>query len=141
MTLRNSNVAVIGLGAMGLPIAINLGKAGLTVQAWNRSQSALDRAVAEGGVTAIKSITDIDASIVLTVLPDLPQVEEILKQGLESVLQAGDILVVMESMKLIFPLVAPRDGTIATLRCAIGDIVARGQTLVQLEPLAEPKPA
>jgi 3-methylcrotonyl-CoA carboxylase alpha subunit len=53
---------------------------------------------------------------------------------------AGDILVVMESMKLIFPLVAPRDGTIATLRCAIGDIVARGQTLVQLEPLAEPKP-
>lgn len=95
MTLRNSNVAVIGLGAMGLPIAINLGKAGLTVQAWNRSQSALDRAVAEGGVTAIKSITDIDASIVLTVLPDLPQVEEILKQGLESVLQAGDILVVM----------------------------------------------
>ena len=53
---------------------------------------------------------------------------------------AGDILVVMESMKLIFPLIAPRDGTIATLRCAIGDIVARGQTLVQLEPLAEPKP-
>jgi 3-methylcrotonyl-CoA carboxylase alpha subunit len=48
---------------------------------------------------------------------------------------AGDVLVVMEAMKLIFPLVAPRDGTVAALRCAINEIVPRGQVLVQLEPL------
>jgi 3-methylcrotonyl-CoA carboxylase alpha subunit len=40
----------------------------------------------------------------------------------------------MEAMKLIFPLAAPRAGTIAAVRCAIGEIVPRGQTLVQLEP-------
>ena len=42
----------------------------------------------------------------------------------------------MEAMKLIFPLVASRAGTVAALLCAPGDIVPRGQTLVQLEPLA-----
>jgi 3-methylcrotonyl-CoA carboxylase alpha subunit len=51
------------------------------------------------------------------------------------VVEAGDVLVVMEAMKLIFPLAAPRAGTIAAVRCAIGEIVPRGQTLVQLEPL------
>ncbi len=49
--------------------------------------------------------------------------------------KAGDVLVVMEAMKLIFPLAAPRDGVIASLHCQVGEIVPRGQTLVQLEPL------
>jgi 3-methylcrotonyl-CoA carboxylase alpha subunit len=48
---------------------------------------------------------------------------------------AGDVLVVMEAMKLIFPLVAARAGTVAAVLCAPGDIVPRGQTLVRLEPL------
>lgn len=95
MTLRNSNVAVIGLGAMGLPIAINLGKSGTSVQVWNRSKPATVRAVAEGGVTNCEKITQIDAAIVLTVLPDLPQVDELLAGGLEAALHSGDILVVM----------------------------------------------
>ena len=95
MSLRNDNVAVIGLGAMGLPIAINLGKAGVSVQAWNRSAPALDRAVAEGKVSKLSDIKDVDASIVLTVLPDLPQVEELLTLGLEDALHSGDLLVVM----------------------------------------------
>ena len=95
MSLRNDNVAVIGLGAMGLPIAINLGKAGVSVQAWNRSAPALDRAVAEGKISKLSDIKDVDASIVLTVLPDLPQVEELLTLGLEDALHSGDLLVVM----------------------------------------------
>jgi 3-methylcrotonyl-CoA carboxylase alpha subunit len=49
--------------------------------------------------------------------------------------EAGDVLVVMEAMKLIFPLAAPRAGTVASVRCTLGDIVPRGQTLVQLDPV------
>lgn len=75
------------------------------------------------------------------ILADLPGAVTAINVTAGTQVLAGDVLVVMESMKLIFPLVAPWDGTVATLRCAIGDIVARGQTLVQLEPLAEPKPA
>lgn len=51
------------------------------------------------------------------------------------VVAAGDVLVVMEAMKLIFQLTASRAGKIAFLGCALGDVVLRGQTLVQLEPL------
>ena len=51
---------------------------------------------------------------------------------------AGDVLVVMEAMKLIFLLAAPRAGTVASVRCVLGEIVLRGQTLVQLEPLDVP---
>ena len=49
--------------------------------------------------------------------------------------EAGQVLIVMEAMKLIFPLVAPRAGRVAAVRCEIGQVVPRGQTLVQLEPL------
>ena len=49
---------------------------------------------------------------------------------------AGDVLVVMEAMKLIFPLVAARAGTVAAVLCKPGDVVPRGQTMVQFEPLA-----
>ena len=40
MSDRNSRVAIIGLGAMGLPMAINLAKAGVATEAWNRSVEA-----------------------------------------------------------------------------------------------------
>ncbi|RZL92242.1 MAG: biotin carboxylase, partial [Variovorax sp.] len=70
------------------------------------------------------------------VLAELPGAVTAINVAAGAAVQAGDVLVVMEAMKLIFPLVAPRDGIVATVRCAIGDIVARGQTLVQLEPVA-----
>jgi len=44
-----SNVAVIGLGIMGLPMAINLVKAGHTVTGFNRSPTRLDALVTAGG--------------------------------------------------------------------------------------------
>ena len=52
--------------------------------------------------------------------------------------EARQVLVVMEAMKLIFPLVAARAGIVAAVLCKPGDVVPRGQTLVQLEPLADP---
>ena len=47
---------------------------------------------------------------------------------------AGQVLVVMEAMKLIFPLVAARDGVVAAVLCKPGDVVPRAQVLVQLAP-------
>ena len=49
---------------------------------------------------------------------------------------AGQVLVVMEAMKLIFPLVAARDGVVAAVSCKPGDVVPRAQVLVRLEPAA-----
>lgn len=90
-------VAVIGLGAMGLPIATNLAKAGYPTQAWNRSSEPLKRAKTQG-VDTREQLSDIDARVVLVTLPDLPQLIEVLEKGLQSALKAGDYLLVMSTV-------------------------------------------
>ncbi|KPI18387.1 3-hydroxyisobutyrate dehydrogenase [Actinobacteria bacterium OK074] len=79
-------VGFVGLGAMGLPMAVNLAKAGFDVVAWNRSRPALETARAAGcrvadGPAAVGAA----APVVLTMLPDLPQVvdvlDELLREG------------------------------------------------------------
>ncbi|WP_113716291.1 2-hydroxy-3-oxopropionate reductase [Arthrobacter dokdonensis] len=73
-----SNVAVIGLGIMGLPMAVNLVKAGHTVAGFNRSQGAIDKLAAAGGRGAT-SIADAvkGADVVITMVPDSPDVEAV----------------------------------------------------------------
>jgi len=90
-------VAVIGLGAMGLPIATNLAKAGYPTQGWNRSSEAREKAKSEG-VDIRVGLSDIDARIILVTLPDLPQLIELLETGLQSALKPDDYLVVMSTV-------------------------------------------
>lgn len=73
-----THVAVIGLGIMGLPMAVNLAAAGHTVSGFNRSQGRIDKLVAEGGRGAT-SIADAvgDADVVITMVPDSPDVEQV----------------------------------------------------------------
>ena len=73
-----TNVAVIGLGIMGLPMAINLVKAGHSVTGFNRSQDKIDKFVAAGGHGA-SSIAGAVASadIIITMVPDSPDVEAV----------------------------------------------------------------
>jgi 2-hydroxy-3-oxopropionate reductase len=91
---RAADVAVLGLGAIGLPVAVNAARAGFRVQVWNRSIEKTVRAV-EAGATIAALPSDIDARIVASVLPDTPQLDELLDAGLENALRPGDILVVM----------------------------------------------
>ena len=46
----------------------------------------------------------------------------------------GDALVTMEAMKMELVLAAPRDGVVAAVPVAVGDQVAEGALLLQLEP-------
>lgn len=91
---RSADVAVIGLGAIGLPVCFNLGLAGFRVQCWNRTPERALRAL-DSGATMSTDLACIDAPVVLTVLPDMPQVLEVLDAGLAAALRPGDILVVM----------------------------------------------
>jgi 2-hydroxy-3-oxopropionate reductase len=94
MTDRNSRVAIIGLGAMGLPIAINMAQAGVVTQGWNRSPEARAKAAA-AGVAIVENLSGVDAKFIFTILPDLEQVKEVLAAGLRSALKPHDVLVVM----------------------------------------------
>lgn len=46
--------------------------------------------------------------------------------------KAGDTVVIIEAMKMEIPVVAPKDGTVASIDCAIGDACAAGQLLATL---------
>lgn len=92
--MTTQKVAVVGLGVMGLPIVKNLVSAGIPTQVWNRSEPAILKALALGA-TRVEKLSETDASIVLTVLPDITEVREVLKNGLAEALQPGSTLVVM----------------------------------------------
>ncbi len=72
---KNSRVAVIGLGIMGLPMAVNLLKAGFEVVGYNHTRAKAER-LAEAGGQAAGSVSEAvrGSDVVITVLPDSPDV-------------------------------------------------------------------
>ncbi len=52
------------------------------------------------------------------------------------VVARGQVLVVLEAMKMELSLSASADGVVTLVRCAVGDMVAEGHELVELGPIA-----
>jgi 2-hydroxy-3-oxopropionate reductase len=77
-----STIAFIGLGIMGLPMAAHLVDAGHHVVGYNRSPDRTRQLVERGGVAA-ESAADAarDADIVAVMVPDSPQVQDVLVGG------------------------------------------------------------
>jgi 2-hydroxy-3-oxopropionate reductase len=73
-----ARIAFIGLGIMGLPMAVNLVRAGHDITGHNRSPAKTERFAEQGGQAA-DSIRDAvrDAEFVVTMLPDSPDVEAV----------------------------------------------------------------
>ena len=90
----SADVAVIGLGAMGKPIALNLIKAGYTVEVWNRTPTKSQEVSSHGGIP-VAGLSQVTAPIVLTLLPDMKELREVLNQGLQHALAKDSIVVVM----------------------------------------------
>ncbi|MFI6055584.1 NAD(P)-dependent oxidoreductase [Streptomyces violascens] len=65
-----SSIAVIGLGAMGKPIAHNLLKAGHDVVVWNRSDAPAEQLVAAGARRAASVAEAMHSPVVFSVLSD-----------------------------------------------------------------------
>ncbi|TQJ34320.1 NAD(P)-dependent oxidoreductase [Arthrobacter sp. SLBN-122] len=70
------SVSLLGTGPMGAPIARNIIDGGVSLTLWNRT---LQKAEALDGGTVAPRPADAAADVVLTVLPDLPQVEALLE--------------------------------------------------------------
>ena len=47
-------------------------------------------------------------------------------------MKAGDTIIVLEAMKMEIPVVAPQDGTVASVDVAVGDAVESGDTLATM---------
>ena len=57
-----------------------------------------------------------------------PKIESSVGQSVK----AGEAVIIIEAMKMEIPVVAPKDGTIASIDCAVGDACAAGQLLATL---------
>lgn len=128
------STAVIGLGPMGAPIARNLLRAGVPLQVWNRTAEVAAPFAAEGAVVR-ESVDQIDADVILSVLPDVPQLRALLTdEVLEAWRATGPLLVVMSttSPAQIEQLAADLAGTgirVADSPMSGGDLGAQQGTL------------
>jgi 2-hydroxy-3-oxopropionate reductase len=98
-----SEIAFIGLGVMGAPMAANLVKAGFAVTGYNRSPAAVERLAASGG-RAGHSVADAvrGAEVVITMLPDSPDVEAVVL-GEDGVFEHADAGILYIDMSTIRP--------------------------------------
>lgn len=75
----SKKIAFIGLGIMGLPMAKNLQAAGFAVTGYNRTPAKAQK-LAEAGGTAAASVAEAvaGADVIITMVPDSPDVEAVL---------------------------------------------------------------
>ncbi|WP_306370494.1 2-hydroxy-3-oxopropionate reductase [Nocardiopsis sp. CC223A] len=100
MSIRK--VAFIGLGIMGLPMAVNLVRAGYTVTGHNLTPDRVDALVAEGGLrggSVAGAVADADA--VVTMVPDSPDVEALLlgEGGVFESAKPGTLIIDMSTIR------------------------------------------
>lgn len=96
-----TNIAFIGLGIMGLPMAKNLVSAGHGVAGFNRSPARAQELAGAGG-TAAGTVADAvaGAEIVITMLPDSPDVAAVVSgdDGVLAHIVEGSVIVDMSSI-------------------------------------------
>lgn len=75
----SKTIAFIGLGIMGLPMAKNLVSAGFTVRGFNRTPAKAEALAEAGGQAAATIAEAVDgADVIITMVPDSPDVENVL---------------------------------------------------------------
>src|SRR5689334_2293893 len=98
-----SNVGFVGLGIMGKPMALNLIKGGHTL--FLASRSGVPQELTAAGGKACGSAKEVaqEADVVITMVPDTPDVEKVLfgANGVAEGLARGKIVIDMSSISPI----------------------------------------
>lgn len=95
------SVGIVGLGAMGGPIARHLARAGIVTRVLDKDDEAVAKAVSEGA-SAATSTSDLGArsDVVIVVVPSDADVREVClgTSGLAAAMHAGSVLVISASV-------------------------------------------
>ena len=89
-------IGFIGLGIMGKPMVRNIMKAGYTdVLVWNRSKAPMDEVAADGAVASTPKEIGESCDVVITMLPNSPQVKEVMlgENGVASYMKPGAVFI------------------------------------------------
>lgn len=103
--MAKEKIGFIGLGIMGKPMALNLNEAGYSLSVLERNRASGD--LAKAGAQVLKTSREIaqTSDIVITMLPDSPQVEEVVfgEDGVLEGIRKGSVFI---DMSTIAPLTA-----------------------------------
>lgn len=93
-------IGLIGLGIMGKPMAKNLLKAGYDLTVSDLNQASVDEIVAAGGKSADNAAIGSTCDVVLTMLPNSPQVKAVMlgEGGVAAVMRPGSVFIDMSSI-------------------------------------------
>lgn len=93
-------IGLIGLGIMGKPMAKNILKAGYDLTVSDLNQSAIDEVVAAGGKFATSTEIGASCDVVLTMLPNSPQVKAVMlgENGVAKHMKSGSVFIDMSSI-------------------------------------------
>lgn len=89
-------IGFIGLGIMGKPMVRNLIKGGYTdILVWNRSRAGIEACVSYGAVEATPEQIGTNCEVVITMLPDSPQVKEVMlgDNGVAQYMKPGSVFI------------------------------------------------
>ncbi len=81
----------------------------------------------EGRVRRVAGRTHVES---LTVPMPARVVKVLVAEG--QAVKRGDVLVTLEAMKMELPLKAPRDGSVRSVACRVGDLVQPGMAVLEL---------
>src|SRR5690348_7227613 len=96
-----TNVAFIGLGIMGMPMAAHLAKAGHSVTGFNRHPNYADLEAAGGKAAGSLAEAVADADVVCVMVPDSPDVRDVLESegGVFDSAKPGTLIVDFSSIR------------------------------------------
>lgn len=100
MNKSTLTVGLIGLGIMGKPMGKNLLKAGYTLLVNNRSRAPMDELAACGATPVTQQEIGDKCDVVLTMLPNSPQVKEVMlgEDGVAAHMRPGTVFIDMSSI-------------------------------------------
>lgn len=109
---ETTRIGFVGLGIMGTPMALNLLKAGYTVEVYNRTdRPRVDQVVAAGGRrVASPRLAAANAEVVITMVTDTPDVEAVVL-GPEGVIHGARPGATVIDMSTVSPRVTRQIGT------------------------------
>jgi 3-hydroxyisobutyrate dehydrogenase-like beta-hydroxyacid dehydrogenase len=112
---RPENVAFVGLGIMGGPMARNLRQAGFELSVYTRTREKAERFAGEHGARAAATPAEAaeGADALITMVPDAPEVEQVLDEALATLPEAALVVDMSTTSptasRAIAERVAPRD--------------------------------